>query len=172
MSRNPGDRPPSQDEVSNRIGDVPEGVDSRCFEDIAAAVAGSAMSPEARERVWTRIRARVASPEPEGTTTARADGAEWTALTPLVKLRRLRVDAEAGYQTVLVRAEPGGCIPRHRHTKDEEFIVLEGECYIGNHHLRAGDAHFASAGSWHEDITTKTGVLVLVRGEYKAPARA
>ena len=100
----------------------------------------------------------------------RAEGAEWIALSPLVKFRRLRVDVEAGSQTILVRAEPGGFIPRHRHGQDEEFIVLEGECHIGGHHLRAGDAHFASAGSWHDDITTQTGVLVLVRGEYHATA--
>ena len=60
--------------------------------------------------------------------------------------------------------------PRHRHSKDEEFIVLGGECKIGTQRLVAGDAHFASAGSWHEDITTETGVLVLLRGEYPPPA--
>jgi quercetin dioxygenase-like cupin family protein len=170
MNRIPGDQPP--DDLNDEIGNVPEGVDSRCFEHIAGSVAPSAMSAETRERVWMRIRERVAPPEPEGTRTVRADGAEWIAISPLIKFRRLRVDAEAGSQTVLIRAEPGGCMPGHRHTKDEEFIVLEGECYIGSHHLRAGDAHFASAGSWHDDLTTKTGVLVLVRGEYTAPVHA
>jgi quercetin dioxygenase-like cupin family protein len=70
----------------------------------------------------------------------------------------------------LVRALPGASLPRHRHSQEEEFIVLEGECYIGTHHLRAGDAHFAAAGSWHDDVTTRTGVLVLIRGEYPAPS--
>ena len=157
--------------MSRNPSDEPEGIESRCFEDVATSVAPSDLSAEARERVWARIRERVGSLAPAGTTTSRADEAEWIALSPLVRIRRLRVDAGAGTQTILVRAEPGGRIPRHRHTQDEEFIVLEGECYIGNHHLRAGDAHFASAGSWHDDITTKTGVLVLVRGEYTAAAR-
>jgi quercetin dioxygenase-like cupin family protein len=164
MSRNPGDQPPPQD--------VPEGVESRCFEYIAGSVAPAALSAEARERVWKRIRERVAPTGPEGTITVRAEGAEWIALGSLIKCRRLRVDAETGYQTVLIRAEPGGCMPGHGHSKDEELVVLEGECYIGKHHLRAGDAHFASAGTWHEDLTTRTGVLVLVRGEYRAPAGA
>ena len=152
------------------MGDQPEGIDTRFFEHVAASVVPSAMAGDARERIWARIRTRVASHVAPGTSTIRAEGAEWIALSPLVKIRRLRVDIEAGNQTVLLRAEPGGFIPRHRHNQDEEFIVLEGECHIGGHHLRAGDAHFAAAGSWHDDITTQTGVLVLVRGECRAAA--
>jgi anti-sigma factor ChrR (cupin superfamily) len=155
---------------SPEIGDQPDGIETRCFEHLAAALAPSNIAGEVQERIWTRIRERVASLQPSGTTTVRAEGAEWIALSPLVRFRRLRVDLEARNQTILVRAEPGGFIPRHRHGQDEEFIVLEGECHIGSHHLRAGDAHFASAGSWHDDITTQTGVLVLVRGEYQAAA--
>lgn len=172
MNRDPGDQPPTHDDFIEKCGDEIEGVESRCFEHIAKSIAPTVVSAEAQERLWARIRERVASPEPEGTATVRAAEAEWIALSPLVKFRRLRVDVEAGSQTVLVRAEPGGCVPRHRHSKDEELIVLEGECYIGDHHLRAGDANFASAGSWHDDLTTRTGVLVLVRGEYVASAHA
>lgn len=168
MNRDTGQLPPPEDE----LGDEPEGIDARCVRHLAESIAPAGMSGDTRERLWLRIRERVASPEPEGTTTVRADEADWIALSPLVKVRRLRVDAEAGTQTILVRAEPGGCLPRHQHARDEEFIVLEGECYIGRHHLRAGDAHFAAAGSWHEDLTTPTGVLVLVRGEYSSSARA
>jgi quercetin dioxygenase-like cupin family protein len=68
-----------------------------------------------------------------------------------------------------MRVAPGGVIPRHQHTQEEEFVVLEGECHIGAHRLCAGDAHIASAGSWHEDITTQQGVLVLLRGEFPPP---
>jgi quercetin dioxygenase-like cupin family protein len=163
MSRKPTDGPRTDLELSEE----PEGIDARCFEQVAASVAPSSVTAEMRERLWTQIRARVATLEPAGTTTARADGAEWIALSPLVRFRRLRLDIVAGSQTILVRAEPGGRLPRHQHHQDEEFIVLEGECQIGSHHLRAGDAHFAPAGSWHEEIVTQTGVLVLVRGEYR-----
>ena len=174
MSRQPTDESLDDDKDNgvNAGFDEQEGFDPRCFEQVSAALASSDVGAESRERIWARIRERVASPAPAGTETMRSEDAEWIALSPLVSVRRLRVDPEAGIQTVLVRAAPGGCIPGHRHRQDEEFIVLEGECHIGGHHLRAGDAHFASAGSWHDDITTKTGVLVLVRGEYRAPARA
>lgn len=50
--------------------------------------------------------------------------------------------------------------------------MLEGECRIGDLRLTAADAHFAAAGSWHDDITTEAGVLVLLRGEYPTPAHA
>lgn len=152
------------------IDDQPEGIDTSFLEHVATAVVPSDMTSEARERIWARIRTQVDSLVPSGTMTVRAEGAEWIALSPLVKFRRLRVDEKTGSQTVLVRAAPGGFIPRHRHNQDEEFIVLEGECHIGGHHLRAGDAHFAAAGSWHDDITTQTGVLVLVRGECRTAA--
>ena len=148
-----------------------EEVEARCFEHLAGAVAPADEPTEARERIWAKIGELVVPLEPAGATTTRAVEDKWIAVSPLVKFRRLRLDAVARSQTVLIRAEPGGRIPGHRHTQHEECIVLEGECHIGNLHLRAGDAHFAAAGSWHDDITTRTGALVLVRGEYPAPAR-
>jgi quercetin dioxygenase-like cupin family protein len=171
MNRDSRDQPPPHDEMKDETCNGQEGFDTRCLEHLAGSVGPAVLGAEAQQRLWMRIRERVAVPALEGTRTVRAEEAEWIALSPLVRFRRLHVDAEAGYQTVLVRADPGGSIPRHRHSKDEEFIVLEGECYIGSHHLRAGDANFASAGSWHDDLTTTTGVLVLVRGEYVASAR-
>jgi quercetin dioxygenase-like cupin family protein len=60
-------------------------------------------------------------------------------------------------------------IPAHRHEREEQFIILEGECYIGTHRLVAGDVHIAAAGSWHEPVTTESGVVVLLRGEYPHP---
>jgi len=128
------------------------------------------VSEDQRTRIRDRLRATVANAAPPGTTTTRSEHGEWLALNPLVHIKVLRVDAEAGTQTLLLRAAAGAVLPRHRHSREEEFIVLEGECHIGSLRLEAGDAHFAAAGTWHEDITTATGVLVLVRGEYPAPA--
>ena len=102
----------------------------------------------------------------------RAEAVEWIELWPGLQARVLHVDEQAGRQTVLLRMQPGGEIPRHRHTQDEEFIVLEGECCIGAHRLTAGDFHTAAAGSWHERTTTQTGVLALLRGEYPPPMSA
>jgi len=107
---------------------------------------------------------------PPGTLTVRAASLGWTALSASVHIKVLRCDPLTGNQTTLMRVSAGGTIPRHRHAQEEEFIVLEGECHIGSLRLGAGDVHIAAAGSWHEEITTRTGTMVLVRGEYPPPA--
>jgi len=156
--------------------DLPEDTldeaDSRVFARLTTALQATVISEAQRSRMRLRIRELVASQPPAGTTTLRATEDEWLTLSPLVRVKVLRVDPVAGNQTVLIRAAPGGTMPRHRHSQDEEFIVLEGECRIGELRLTVGDAHFAAAGSWHEETTTETGVLVLLRGEYPLAARA
>ena len=155
-----------------RIDDSPEGQEARLTEELSRAMRPAELDGPTRARLWHKVSRLVAEGAPAGTATFRADHEDWFDVNPLVKCRRLRVDPVAGSQTVLIRALPGARIPRHRHSQDEEFIVLEGECQIGTHCLRAGDSNFAMAGSWHDDITTRTGVLVLVRGEYPAPAHS
>ena len=140
--------------------------------DLALALRPLHVSDELRQRLRERVRTIPAATLPPGLSTLRATDGEWVPLNPLVHIRVLRVDAAAGNQTVLLRAAGGAVLPRHRHSRDEEFIVLEGECRIGDLRLEAGDAHFSAAGTWHDDVTTDTGVLVLVRGEYPAPAFA
>jgi len=146
-------------------------MEAALFAQLATALPSRELPGQQRERMRQRVMQSIAGAARD-TTTVRAAGGEWIALSPLVKVKVLRIDARAGNQTVMVRAEPGGSLPRHQHRHDEEFIVLEGECRIGSLHLRAGDATFAPAGSWHDEITTDTGVLVLCRGEYPAPSYA
>jgi quercetin dioxygenase-like cupin family protein len=152
--------------------DASEAQGARLDEEFAAALKPADLDADTRARLWRKVTGLIPGTPPAGTSTCRASEDDWKDAGPLIKCRPLRVDPVGGTQTVLIRALPGACIPRHRHSQDEEFIVLEGECHIGTHHLRAGDAHFAAAGSWHDDITTSTGILVLIRGEYPAPAHS
>jgi quercetin dioxygenase-like cupin family protein len=146
--------------------------DAALFEQLASALEPSKVSDAQRLRMRARIGELVAAQLPAGLTTLRAAEGEWREVNPSVQTKVLRADPAARTQTVLIRVAPGGTMPPHRHSQDEEFIVLEGECRIGALRLVAGDAHFAGAGSWHEEITTETGVLVLLRGEYPAPLHA
>jgi quercetin dioxygenase-like cupin family protein len=158
--------------MNNPFDDGADTCDSGVFEKLAEAFKPAEVSEAQRLRMRVRIGEFVAQQLPGGMTTLRADEGDWIEMGALAKRKVLRVDPVAGNQTVLIRAAAGGVLPRHRHSQDEEFIVLEGTCRIGALLLVAGDAHFAAAGSWHEDITTDTGVLVLLRGEYPTPSHA
>ena len=127
---------------------------------------------EQRERLRRRILQQAREQAPEGTHTLRAAESAWIQIAPFVEVRELRRDEASGTHTSLMRMRPGGVIPAHRHTREEEFIVLEGECQIGTHKLVAGVVHIAAAGSWHENVTTRNGVLVLLRGEFPHPTPA
>jgi quercetin dioxygenase-like cupin family protein len=146
--------------------------DEALFARLAMGLRPLAPDEPRRQRLLARIQQAVSAAAADGMTTLRHSEGRWQFLNPLVEFKVLRVDAAAGNQTVLLRAHRGAVLPRHRHSREEEFIVLEGECRIGDLRLEAGDAHFSPAGSWHDDITTDTGVLVLVRGEHPAPAYA
>jgi quercetin dioxygenase-like cupin family protein len=139
---------------------------------LASAVRPAELSAEQRDRMRRRVLDRAREQTPEGTRTLRADEGEWIEIAPFVEVRELRRDDACGTHTSLMRMRPGGVVPAHRHQREEEFIILEGECQIGTHRLVAGDVHIAAAGSWHEPVTTRTGVLVLLRGEYPHPSPA
>jgi quercetin dioxygenase-like cupin family protein len=139
---------------------------------LAGAVKPAELGAEQRERLRRRVVESANEQAPEGTRTLRAERGAWIQIAPFVEIRELRRDEVAGTHMTLMRMQPGGVIPAHRHEKEEEFLVLEGECHIGTHKLGTGDVHVAAAGSWHEPVTTRSGVLVLLRGEYPHPSPA
>jgi quercetin dioxygenase-like cupin family protein len=136
---------------------------------LAAAVQPAELGAELRDRMRRRTLELAREQPAEGTRTLREAEAVWIEIAPFVEVRELRRDEVAGTHTSLMRMRPGGFVPGHRHEREEEFIVLEGECHIGTHKLVAGDVHIAPAGTVHEPVTTQTGVLVLLRGEYPHP---
>ena len=137
---------------------------------LASAVRPTELSAERRERLRRRILERARDQTSEGTRTLRAAEGEWIEIQPFVEVRELCRDDASGMHTSLVRIRPGGVIPAHRHERAEECIVLEGEFQIGAHTLCAGDVHIAAAGSWHEQVSSRNGALVLLRGEYPLPS--
>jgi len=140
------------------------------FDELAGSLRPQAPGLAQRENLRARVLDAARAAAPEGTATLRGAEAPWIAVAPKVEMKVLRRDAATRTQSVLLRVAAGGRIPGHRHMLEEEFIILEGECHVGSHRLGAGDAHIAAAGSWHDDITTQTGALVFVRGEYQPGA--
>jgi quercetin dioxygenase-like cupin family protein len=141
-------------------------------EKLATAIKPAELGTAQRDQLRRRVLGAAQDRAPEGTTTLRAEKSPWIEIAPFVQVRELHRDNAAGMHTSLLKMLPGGVIPAHRHEKQEEFIVLEGECHIGSHQLRAGDAHIAAPGSWHDAVTTMTGVLVLLKGEFPHPVPA
>lgn len=136
---------------------------------LAGALRPRELPTTQRDRMRAQVLRLARDASAEGTITVRRDDAQWKTVAPFIEVRELERDDRAGTHTSLVRMHPGARVPAHRHAKDELFFILEGECHIGAHPLRAGDMHFAKSGSDHDVITTQTGVLVLVRGEYPYP---
>src|SRR5215475_6452018 len=147
---------------SNELPELP-------VEELVTALAPAALSAEQRTRMLDRVLALTQDSSPPETHTQRATDLQWNRVSPLLEMKVLLRDAEAGFQTLMLRMQPGGIVPAHRHEQREEFLVLEGECHIGTHCLSAGDVHVAEPGSWHDAVTTRIGVTVLIRGEYPDP---
>jgi quercetin dioxygenase-like cupin family protein len=152
-----------------------EALDARAAAALAEAIRPAELTQRQRDSMRGKIAKRISpkhiSPErlsqaqPTKTHTVRADAVEWRALSPNVRAKVLRLDPDGNLQMVLLRLEPGGVIPGHAHTKEEECLVLAGEILIGAHRVGEGDLHIAEPGAAHEDITTRTGATLLVRSE-------
>ena len=143
----------------------PAVLDDNVAEAIAAAVRSAELSDGQRTSMRDKIAARIDPVQPANTETVRGEGVEWTSAWPNVWVKLLRQDASSNLQMVLFRIKPGGVVPAHVHTKEEECLVLEGEIHIGEHRVGQGDLHIAKPGAEHGNITTRTGATVLVRSE-------
>ena len=97
-----------------------------------------------------------------GTTTQRADAAEWQQHSEGIVFRVLKVDEERGRQTLLVKMQPGAIYQSHPHDIEEECLVIEGDLQFGDLVLRAGDFHLAASGTHHPTGTTTAGCLLHV----------
>lgn len=144
-------------------------LEAQVFEQLAAAIEPTQVEPARRAAMRERLRMRIAPP-PQGTTTFRLADSGWFRPAPNVEMKMLRVDEAAGTSEMLIRLGAGVQVPAHSHRKEEQMVILEGECELGDHLLRAGDTHIAPPGSSHPPITVRRGVLMLLRSEYPLPA--
>jgi len=165
-------------------------LDAAVLDALLAAIAPAALSPAERDGLHARIldsvrpqicvqpvpaepvpaepvpAAQAAQREPPPSTyTIRAADMRWVSVGAGVEVKVLRMDRDRKDQTVLIRMQPGSVVVGHRHTQEEECLVLEGEVYIGDYRLSAGDMHVARPGAVHEPIRAPHGALLLIRSE-------
>jgi anti-sigma factor ChrR (cupin superfamily) len=121
--------------------------------------ADDALIARVRGRVMAAIRAEAPAPN----RTVRSGESGWQTLMPGLECKVLWSSGDVA--SCFLRAAPGVTIPRHRHSADEECVVLEGSVRIGRDLiLHPGDFHIARQGGEHEEIRTDTGALVYLRG--------
>ncbi|MGH8602515.1 MAG: cupin domain-containing protein [Gammaproteobacteria bacterium] len=128
------------------------------------ASAPLAPDPERALRVRRRLLRQARGSKHAGLTTVLKDEGGWTKLGPLVEMKLLRNDQES--RSYLLKMHPGAVLPPHQHTLDEECLMLEGEVWIGDIHLCAGDYHVAAKGTPHGAIRTSTGGVAFLRGAH------
>lgn len=92
----------------------------------------------------------------------RADEGDWKEIGPGLTAKTLFVDGTRGMVTSLVKMAPGGALPPHRHKGEEQFYVIEGDCYVHDTRLGPGDFHRAAPGSVHESTYTIGGTTLLL----------
>lgn len=95
-----------------------------------------------------------------GTKTRRADTAKWREVSPGIHRRILYADRATNRLSVLVRMDPGSTFRSHSHDLAEETLVLEGELWLGDLKLLAGDHHLAPANTHHPLGRTASGCIV------------
>lgn len=137
--------------------------------ELSSAIEVFAPPADLKERVLRRIqdeKPRSATPVEEcepGIFVVRSASGNWRN-TPWegISWMKLYHDKETGSSTSLIRVEPGGKYPAHRHTGVEQSWVVEGSCRIGSVTIRAGDFACAAAGTEHSVLVSDEGCVLLV----------
>jgi len=140
-------------------------LDPTAVKHLAAAILPAELPAADRDAMHSRIMQRISDAAQAGTVTFRAADMHWVTAGPGVEVKVLRMDRERNDQTVLIRMHPGSVVVGHRHTQEEECLVLEGEIFIGNYRLGQGDMHVARPGVVHAPIHSPNGALLMIRSE-------
>lgn len=91
-----------------------------------------------------------------------ADADGWREAAPGLSRKDLWSDGRLASR--FYRLEPGARQEGHAHPLPEECLMLEGELFLGDILLQAGDYQLAPAGSRHGPVSTDVGALLFVHG--------
>lgn len=131
--------------------------DDPALEEAIAAVALAMPERRPPAQLWRRIEAAIESEGTGDIVNVRRDEG-WRQLTRDVQIKRLWDE-----NTFLLRCAPGGVLRAHKHPRFEHCVVIEGDMIVDGETYRSGDYHGVPAHIGHNDITSRTGLLMLVR---------
>ena len=89
--------------------------------------------------------------------------AGWPAFVPGIQRRVLW--QRKGQAAMLYFAQPGAQVPGHTHGHDEECLMVQGELFLDDVLLVAGDYQLAPAGKGPRITETDTGVVIYAHGD-------
>lgn len=93
----------------------------------------------------------------------RSNDVKWKSYGfPGVSFGKLYIDKKKRELTCLMRLEPGGTFPLHRHAGSEEVYVLEGDLIVEGEICHQGDYIRSAPGSTHSSLT-QGGCLLLMK---------
>lgn len=136
---------------------------------LLAALAGllpdAEPAADARLRMRQALMAKVSDARAPTTHVLRQDEGEWKAILPGIEVKTLRKDLQTRTQTTLWRVAPGGVVPPHPHSHEEECLVIEGSIIKDGIEYFPGDYLLAEIGERHTAFQSPRGALFLIRGE-------
>lgn len=112
--------------------------------------------------LFLRESAQAAQPG-DGPRLVRDADAGWPDFAPGIRRRVLW--QRDGQAALLYQAEPGAQVPQHLHGHDEECLMVQGELFLDDLLLQAGDYQLAPAGTGHRITHTDTGVVLYAHGD-------
>ena len=109
--------------------------------------------------LWDRLASRIApeAAETPGPVDRRWSEPEWEDVGPGISCKVLANDPERHLVSMLVRLAPGAAYPPHRHAGVEELHLLDGELWIEDRKLHAGDYYRAEPGTSDDKVWSETG---------------
>ncbi len=82
---------------------------------------------------------------------------DWEEVAPGIFTKILATDTERDRVTMLVRLLPGVSYPPHTHAGVEELHLLDGELWIEDRLLYAGDYNYGQPGASDQRVYSETG---------------
>lgn len=136
---------------------------------VAAPPAPATHLPAARQAAMKkallkRVNAEVAAkPDINAYQLVRQGEGDWITFAPNVEMKELRDDGQT--RSWLARFGPGGRIPEHIQSGDEEAFILEGWCWLDDVKIGRGDFHSIKKDQRHGNIHSPEGCLIFVRSD-------
>ncbi len=96
---------------------------------------------------------------------------EWEQVAPGIECKLLATDTERHRVSMLVRLAPGASYPAHTHAGTEELHLLDGELWIDERKLFAGDYNYGAPGAGDERVWSETGCTCLLVTSTEDPLR-